>query len=101
MRRTIVMLLLLVVVVWSAPPHMEDVSRQCRALETLVLREQALQTPETVADAAARAEAVAGRVAQYARERHATFPRGLACFLVYWEILFDPDLSMFQAPAAP
>jgi hypothetical protein len=101
MRRTIVMLLLLVVVVWSAPTHMEDVSRQCRALERQVLREQARQTPEGAVDAASRAQAVAAAVAQYARDQHSTFPGGLACFLVYWEIMFDPDLSMFQPQAAP
>jgi hypothetical protein len=34
------------------------------------------------------------------RDAHATLPPGLGCFLVYGEILFDSDLSMFQEAAA-
>ena len=86
MRRTIVTLLLLAVAVWFAPPQMEDVPGQCRALENLVLRTQP-----------AEGEAVALRVMQYAKERHAGLPTGVGCAMVYWELVFDRDLSLFQA----
>jgi hypothetical protein len=101
MRRTIVMLLLLVVVAWSAPPQLEDVSGQCRALESQVLREQARRFPDSSEDASVRAGLVAQRVMQYARDAHGSLPPGLSCFLVYAEILYDSDLSAFQPPAAP
>ena len=101
MRRTIITLLLLAVVAWSAPPQLEDVSGQCRALESQVLREQARRYPDSSEDAAVRAGLVAQRVMQYARDAHDSLPPGLGCFLVYAEILYDADLSMFQKQAAP
>ncbi len=91
MRRTIMFLLLLGIVVWFAPPQLEDVAGQCRSLESLVLRQAAGGT-----DAAAP-EAVARRVMQYARARHAGLPPGLGCTMVYWELVFDGDLSLFLA----
>lgn len=86
MRRTIVTLLLLAVAVWFAPPQMEDAAGQCRALESLVLRTQP-----------AEGEAVARRVMEYAKARHAGWPSGVGCAMVYWELVFDRDLSLFQA----
>ena len=93
MRRIIAMLLLLAVALWFAPPQLEDVSGQCRALESMVLRAQ-VGPP-------AQGEAVARRVMQYARERHAGLPPGLGCAMVYWELVFDADLSLFQADPPP
>lgn len=101
MRRTIITLLLLVAVAWSAPPQIEDVSGQCRALESQVLRQQARQFPDSSADAPVRAGIVTQRVGQYARDAYDSLPPGLGCFLVYGEFLFDADLSMFQEAAAP
>ncbi len=95
MRRTIAFLLFLALVAWFMPPQLEDVSGQCSALETMVMREQAWRTPEGK-DAAAPA-AVALRVMQYARARHGGKPAGLGCAMVYWELVFDGDLSLFQA----
>ena len=89
MRRTIVTLLLLAVAVWFAPPQLEDVSGQCRALESRVLRVQGGEP--------AQGEAVARRVTQYSKARHGGWPIGLGCAMVYWELVFDRDLSLFQA----
>lgn len=100
MRRTIVLLLLLVAVLWSAPPQLEDVSGQCRELEAQVLREQVRLFPDSSDTAASHAATVVQRVAQYARDSYAPNPPGLGCFLVYWEIMFDSDLSVFQEAAA-
>lgn len=95
MRRIIVMLLLLAVAVWFAPPQLEDVSGQCQALERRTLRTQLLQTPVGKEDAT-HAAAVVQRVMQYARSRHGDLPPGLGCGFVYWELVGDSDLGVFQ-----
>lgn len=99
MRLTLIMLLLLAIVAWFVPQQAEDVDGQCRALDSLVLREQVVQTPADRQDAA-QAAAVVRRVAQYAREQHAGLPPGLACFLVYWEMWPTAELGPFQADPA-
>jgi hypothetical protein len=98
MRRTIMLLLLLAGAAWIAPPQLEDAQGQCQALNALVLRIQARQSPES-ADDAGTALAVSRRVAEYARRHHPDWPAGLACFAVYWEFAFDGDLSLFQSDA--
>lgn len=98
MRRTIVTLLLLAVAVWFAPPQLEDVPGQCRALEQRILRIQALQTDAGKEDPVLAA-AVAKRVLEYAGNHHRTLPSGLGCAMVYWDFVFDADLSLFQKDA--
>ena len=95
MRRAVIMLLLLFVTAWIAPPQIEDVAGQCRALQNRAMREQTLQTPAGKEDPAHATE-VSRRVVEYARDRHYTWPPGLACFISYWELLQDSDLSTFQ-----
>ncbi|MCC6719723.1 MAG: hypothetical protein IT555_17715 [Acetobacteraceae bacterium] len=100
MRRTIVMLLLLAGALWLLPPQLEDVSGQCRALESRALREQALQTPAGKEDPALAAT-VSQRAVAYAREYHYDMPPGLACAIEYWALLRDSDVRQFQPDAAP